>query len=151
MSLKETIQTDIKTAMRAKDQVALRTLRAIKAAILNAEVAEGRQGKPLTDDEEMKLLIKQAKQRRDSLGQYKDNGRDDLAAKEAEELEVIEKYLPKQLSEADIEAKVKEIIAQTGASSMKDMGKVMGPATQAMAGQADGKMISGIVKRLLAG
>ncbi len=149
MSLKETIQNDMKAAMRAKDQAALRTLRAIKAVILNAEVSEGRNGEPLSEDEEMALLIKQAKQRRDSISQFEANGREDLATTEKEELEVIERYLPKQLSEAEIEAKVKAIIEKTGASSMKDMGKVMGMASKEMAGTADGKVISGIVKRLL--
>lgn len=149
MSLKETIQNDMKTAMRAKDQAALRTLRAIKAAILNAEVAEGRNGEPLSEEEEIQLLTKQAKQRRDSIAQYEANGRDDLSAGEKEELAVIEQYLPQQLSEAEIEARVKAIIDETGASSMKDMGKVMGTATKQMAGQADGKVISSIVKRLL--
>ena len=139
----------MKAAMRSKDQAALRTLRSIKAAILNAEVAEGRNGEPLSEDEELKLLIKQAKQRRDSLDQYKQNGRDDLAEGEAEELTVIERYLPQQLSDEEIEAKVKTIIEQTGASSMKDMGKVMGQATQQLSGQADGKAISAVVKRLL--
>ena len=97
----------------------------------------------------MKLLAKQAKQRRDSWQQFKDNGRDDLASKEKEELEVIEKYLPKALSPEEIEAEVKKIIEQTGASSMKDMGRVMGMASKAMAGKADGKAISQIVKQIL--
>ncbi len=149
MSLKETIQSDMKTAMRSKDQATLRALRAIKAAILNEEVSEGRQGAPLTEEEEIKLLMKQAKQRRDSLAQYQQNGRDDLAAIEQEELIVIERYLPKQLSEAEIETKVQAIIEQVGAESMKDMGKVMGVASQEMAGKADGKTISAVVKRLL--
>jgi uncharacterized protein len=149
MSLKETIQNDMKTAMRAKDQATLRALRAIKAAILNEEVSEGRQGASLTEKDEIKLLMKQAKQRRDSLEQYQQNGREDLAATEQEELAVIERYLPKQLSEEEIEGKVKTIIDQVGASSMKDMGKVMGVASKEMAGKADGKTISTVVKRLL--
>lgn len=149
MSLKETIQSDMKAAMRSKDQATLRALRAIKAAILNEEVSEGRQGNPLTEEEEIKLLMKQAKQRRDSLEQYQQNGRDDLAATEQEELAIIERYLPKQLSEAEIETRVKAIIEQVGAESMKDMGKVMGAASKEMAGKADGKTISAVVKRLL--
>lgn len=149
MSLKDTIQQDMKTAMRAKDQASLRALRAIKAAILNEEVAEGRNGEPLTSAEELKLLTKQAKQRRDSIAQYRDSGREDLATGEEEELAIIERYLPQQLSEAEIETKVQAIIDEVGANSMKDMGKVMGQATQQMAGQADGKVISGVVKRLL--
>ena len=149
MSLKSTIDQDIKTAMKAKDQVSLRALRAIKSQIILAETAEGRGDEPLSEAEEMKLLAKQAKQRRDSWQQFKDNGRDDLAQTEKEELEVIEKYLPKALSAEEIEAEVKKIIAQTGASSMKDMGKVMGMASKAMAGKADGKAISQIVKQIL--
>lgn len=152
MSLKDTLNEGIKTAMKAKDQVSLRTLRALKSAIMLAETAEGRvSGTPLTEAEEMKLLTKQAKQRRDSYDQYAQNGRDDLAKIEKEELEVIEKFLPQQLSEDEIKAEVEKIIAQTGASSMKDMGRVMGMASKAMAGRADGKVISGIVRAILAG
>ncbi|MDW3649184.1 MAG: GatB/YqeY domain-containing protein [Bacteroidia bacterium] len=149
MSLKSTIDQDIKDAMRSKDQVSLRALRAIKSQILLAETAGGRKEEALSEAEEMKLLAKQAKQRKDSWQQFKDNGRDDLAEKEKEELEVIEKYLPKALSTEEIEAEVKKIIEQTGASSMKDMGKVMGMASKAMAGKADGKAISQIVKQIL--
>lgn len=149
MSLKSTIDQDIKEAMKAKDQVSLRALRAIKSQIMLAETAEGRKDEALTEEEEMKLLAKQAKQRRDSWQQFKDNGREDLASKEKEELEVIEKYLPKALSPEEIEAEVKKIIEQTGASSMKDMGRVMGMASKAMAGKADGKAISQIVKQIL--
>ncbi|MEL6252449.1 MAG: GatB/YqeY domain-containing protein [Bacteroidota bacterium] len=149
MSLKSTIDQDIKEAMKAKDQVSLRALRAIKSQIMLAETAEGRKEEALTEEEEMKLLAKQAKQRRDSWQQFKDNGREDLASKEKEELEVIEKYLPKALSLEEIEAEVKKIIEQTGASSMKDMGRVMGMASKAMAGKADGKAISQIVKQIL--
>ena len=150
MSLKDTINQDIKTAMRAKDQAALRALRAVKSAILLAETAEGRdQNVPMTADEEMKIIVKQAKQRRDSIQQFETNGRADLAKTEQEELSIIETYLPKQLSAEDIEAKVKDIISRVGASSMKDMGKVMGLASKEMAGKADGKVISGIVKQIL--
>ena len=149
MSLKEKIQEEMKTAMRSKDKTALAALRAIKSAILLAETAEGRSPGPLTDDEGMKLLIKQAKQRRDSAAQYRDNGREDLAETEEAELEVVERFLPKQLSTEEIEAEVKAIIAETGASTMKDMGRVMGVASKKLAGRADGKAISGIVKQLL--
>lgn len=149
MSLKQTIDQDIKAAMKAKDQGALRALRAIKSAILLAETAEGRAGGPLTEAEELALLNKQAKQRRDSHAQYVANKREDLAAIEAEELTVIETYLPKQLTDGELEAALKKLIEETGASSMKDMGKVMGAATQALAGQADGKRISAMVKQLL--
>lgn len=148
MSLKNTINSDIKTAMKAKDQATLRALRAIKSAIILAETAEGSTGE-LKEEEEIKLLTKQAKQRKDSITQYRDNGREDLAKTEEEELLVIEKYLPKQLSEDEIRAEVKAIIEQVGAASMKDMGKVMGVASKKMAGKADGKLISTIVKELL--
>lgn len=149
MTLKEKIQEELKTAMRAKDQVALRTLRALKAAILVKETEGGRTESALSADEDMALLTKQAKQRRESLEQYRSAGREDLAVVEEEELMVIERFLPKQLSEAEIEAEVKAIVEQTGASSMKDMGKVMGMASKKMAGKADGKIIATIVKSLL--
>ncbi|MEM6767117.1 MAG: GatB/YqeY domain-containing protein [Bacteroidota bacterium] len=149
MGLKDTINQNMKAAMKAKDQAALRTLRAIKSAILVLETAEGRKGAALSEEEELKLLMKQAKQRKDSLEQYEKNGREDLALIEKEELAVIEQYLPKQLSEEDVKSKVQEIITQTGASSMKDMGRVMGQATKALAGKADGKMISKLVKEIL--
>ncbi|MEZ4688507.1 MAG: GatB/YqeY domain-containing protein, partial [Bacteroidia bacterium] len=120
------------------------------SAILLAETAEGRvAGTALSEAEANKLLDKQAKQRRDSMNQYRENGREDLAKTEEEELEIIERYLPKQLSESEIQARVKEIIARTGASSMQDMGRVMGMASKAMAGQADGKVIADMVKKAL--
>ncbi len=150
MSLKDTINQDIKAAMRAKDQAALRALRAVKSAIMLAETAEGRDpNAPLGDDAEMKILIKQAKQRKDSIDSFVKNGRDDLVAKEQEELDVISNYLPKQLSAEEIADKVKEIVERVGATSMKDMGKVMGIASKELAGKADGKAISGVVKQLL--
>lgn len=149
MSLKDKIQEEMKVAMRAKDKAALRTLRAIKAAILLAETAEKRAPGPLSADEDMKLLVKQAKQRRDSIAQFKENGREDLAATEIEELEVIERFLPKQLTEEELKAEVSKIIEATGASSMKDMGKVMGMANKQLAGRADGKAISALVKQML--
>lgn len=150
MSLKDKVNEEIKTAMRAKNQGALRGLRAIKSAILLAETAEGHEsGTPLSAEQEMGLLIKQAKQRRDSIETFEKNGRDDLAVTEKEELTVIEGFLPKQLSEEEITEKVKAIIEKVGASSMKDMGKVMGMANGQMKGIADGKTISGIVKSLL--
>lgn len=149
MSLKKTIEEDIKVAMRSRDQASLRALRAIKSAILLAETEEGRNGAPLTEAEELKLLTKQAKQRRDSLEQFASNNRTDLAEKEQEELNIIERYLPKQLSEAELKDAVQAIITQTGASSMKDMGKVMGIASKQLAGKADGKAISQIVKQIL--
>lgn len=148
MSLKSTIEQSIKEAMKAKDQAALRALRAIKAAILLEETAEGSSGE-LSEADEMKLLQKQVKQRRDSIAQFRGNGREDLALKEEEEVAVIERFLPRQLSEAEVEAIVREIIAQTGAASVKDMGKVMGAASKRLAGQADNKTVADAVKRLL--
>ena len=148
MSLKEKIQEEMKTAMRAKDQVTLRTLRAIKTAIMMVETADGYSGS-FSEEDEIKLLTKQAKQRKDSIQQFRDNNREDLAKTEEEELEVIERFLPQQMSQDEIEAEVKAIVAETGAASMKDMGKVMGLATKRMAGRADGKVISGIVRSLL--
>lgn len=152
MSLKDTLNEGIKNAMKAKDKATLRTLRSLKSVIMLAETAEGRDpNAPLTEAEEMKILTKQAKQRRDSMEQYLQNGRDELAQIEKEELEIIEQFLPKQLSEAEIKSEVEKIIADTGASGMKDMGKVMGIASKKMAGRADGKVISGVVRGILAG
>ena len=149
MSLKQTIEQDIKTAMKAKDKGALRALRAIKSAILLAETAEGRNGEPLTEAEGLKLLTKQAKQRKDSIDNFVQNNREDLAQVEREELEVIEKYLPKALSPEELSKEVAAIVEQVGATTMKDMGKVMGIASKKLAGKADGKAISQIVKQLL--
>ncbi len=148
MSLKTTIEAEIKNAMRAKDQGALRALRAVKAAILIVETSENHEGE-LTSAEEMSLLTKQVKQRRDSIKQFEDNGRADLALTEKEELVVIERFLPQQLSREEITAKVMSIIAQTGATSIKEMGKVMGMASKEMAGQADNSVVSEVVKSLL--
>ncbi len=149
MSLKATLNEHLKTAMKAKDQVALRTIRAIKSAIMLAETAADRNGEPLTEAEELKLLTKQAKQRRESADQFKANGRDDLALGEEEELAVIETYLPKAMSADELEAAVKSLIEELGATSIKDLGKVMGQASQRFAGKADGKAISALVKELL--
>ncbi len=147
MTLEEKISNDLKAAMKAKDQAALRGIRAIKAAILNFKTSGS--GEELTQEKEWQLLQKLVKQRRESLEIYEKGNREDLAAKEKEEIEVIEDYLPKQMSEAEIEAEVRRIILETGADSMKDMGKVMGRATQALAGRADGKAISAIARKLL--
>ncbi len=150
MSLKETINNDIKDAMRAKEQSVLLALRAIKSAILLAETAEGRpQGTELTDAEFMQVLIKQAKQRKDSIESFRKNNRIDLAEKEEVELAVIERYLPKQLSAEELEAEIHAIIAEVGATGVKDLGKVMA-ATKRLAGRADGKTISEKVKQILA-
>lgn len=151
MSLKDTIQAEMVNAMKAKDQAALRALRAIKSAILLAETAEGRPQGPLTTDEEMKLLVKQSKQRKDSIEQFKAAGRNDLATTEEEELVVIERFLPKALTSAELKEAIQAIIAEVGATSAKDMGKVIGAANKRLAGRAEGKDIAAMVKELLPG
>ena len=148
MSLKTTIDSDIKDAMRAKDQDALRALRGIKSMILLAETADGQSGE-LSIETEMKLLTKASKQRKESADMYVANGRQDLAEVEFKELAIIEKFLPKQLTEDELKSKIQEIIEKTGAKGPADMGKVMGVATKELAGMADGKMVSTIVKALL--
>jgi uncharacterized protein YqeY len=148
MSLKSRIDQDIKEAMRAKDQDALRTLRSIKSMILLAETEKGG-SKELSEADEMKLLTKAAKQRKESLDTFAAQGREDLANKEKTELEIIERYLPQQMSEEELKQALQKIIAEEGASGMQDMGKVMGRATQELAGRADGKQISQTVKQLL--
>lgn len=149
MNLEQKIMTDLKAAMLAKDEAALRSLRAIKAAILLAKTAEGAGGE-LKEEEETRLLQKMVKQRKDSLEIFQQQNRPELARKEEEEIAVIEKFLPKQLSAEEIKAALTKIIAETGASSPADMGKVMGAATKQLAGKADGKTISALVKELLA-
>lgn len=148
MSLKQQIEGDIKQAMLQKKKDELTALRAIKSAILLAETEKGA-GDGLDEASELKLLAKQAKQRKDSLEIYMKEGRDDLAEKERMEMEVINRYLPKQLTEDQIEEKLKTIIQQVGANGPQDMGKVMGKATKDMFGQADGRVISQMVKKLL--
>lgn len=147
MSLEEKIMQDLKEAMKAKDQAALRSIRAVKAAILLAKT-EG-SNKEISKEKEIQMVQKLVKQRKESLEIYERSGREDLAQKEREEIEVIERYLPKQLTEAELEAELKKIIAEVGAESPKDLGKVMGVATKRLAGKADGKMISQVTKRLL--
>ena len=148
MSLELKINNDLKEAMKAKAEARLRTIRSIKAAILNLKTSGA--NVQIGEEEEIKMLQKMLKQRRDSLSIFEQQGRTELAQVEREEIDIIESYLPKQLSEADIEAIVREAIATTGASSVKDMGKVMGVASKQVAGRAEGAVISGIVKRLLA-
>ena len=133
--------------MKAKDQVALRGIRAIKAAIMLIKTDGS--GTVLDEEGEIKLLQKLVKQRKDSLDIYTKQGRDDLAKTESEEIDIIQQYLPKQMGEAELEAFVKKIVEQTGANGMADMGKVMGMASKQLAGKADGKTISGIVRKLL--
>lgn len=148
MNLEQKVMTDLKTAMLAKDEAALRSLRAIKAAIIIAKTSEGAKGE-ISEDDELKLLQKLVKSRKDSLEIFQQQNRPELAKKEEEEIAVIEKFLPQQLSADEIKAIVVKIIADVGASSPADMGKVMGAATKQLAGKADGKTISGLVKELL--
>lgn len=149
MALFEQVSEDIKTAMKERDKVALDTLRNIKKVFLEAKTAPGAND-TLEDADALKIIQKLAKQGKESAQTYIDAGRQELADAELAQVSVIERYLPEQLSEAEIEKIVKTIIDQTGAASMKDMGKVMGMANKQLAGKADGKTISGIVKKLLA-
>lgn len=143
------ISNDIKEAMKARDKVRLETLRNIKKVFLEAKTAPGAND-TLEDADAMKILAKLAKQGKESAATFVQQNRQDLADSELAQVSVIEAYLPKPMTEEEIEAAVKEIIAQTGAAGMKDMGKVMGVASKQMAGKADGRIISGIVKKLLA-
>lgn len=148
MSLKTTIDNDIKKAMLAKNKEELEALRSIKAMILLAETEKGTVTE-ISTETEGKLLMKAAKQRKESAEIFQKEGRQDLAQRENVQLEIISRYLPKQLSESEVTDELKKIIAQVGAKGPQDMGKVMGTATKALAGKADGKMISEIVKKLL--
>jgi uncharacterized protein len=148
MSLEQKIMTELKTSMLAKDEKTTRSLRAIKAAILLAKTSEGGSGE-ISEEDEIKMLQKMVKQRKDSLDIYEKQNRADLAQKEKEEIDVIEKFLPKQLSAEELREEIKKIIVETGATSPTDMGKVMGAATKKLAGKADGKTISSLVKELL--
>jgi Uncharacterized conserved protein len=149
MNLFDTISNDIKAAMLAKDKIRLEALRGVKKEFLEAKTAKGADGE-LTDEAATKILQRMVKQRKDSASIYTEQNRPDLAEKELAEVAVIETYLPKQMTGEELEAALKEIITQTGASSPQDMGKVMGAATKALAGKAEGRMISETVKRLLA-
>ena len=149
MELEKQIQADLVSAMKAKEAVRLASLRAIKAAILLAKTAEGASGE-LTDQDIVKLIQKLVKQRKESAEQYNAAGRPELAENELAEAAAMEVYLPKQLSEAELEAELAKIIAEVGASKPSDMGKVMGVATKRLAGLADGRAISATVKNLLA-
>lgn len=148
MSLKTKIEAGMKEAMLGKEKDRLRTLRAIKSQILLAESEKGASGE-LTEESESKILQKAAKQRKDSLEIYETQNREDLAEVERIELRIIKEFLPKQLSEEEVETSVKEIIGQVGATGPQDMGKVMGTATKQLGGLADGKMISQIARKLL--
>lgn len=149
MTLFDKVSEDIKEAMKARDKVRLETLRNIKKVFLEAKTAPGASD-TLEDADAFKILQKLAKQGRESARTYTDNGRQDLADAELAQAAVIEEYLPKQLGEDEIEAEVRKVIADTGAQSMKDMGKVMGIVSKQLAGRADGRAISAVVKRLLA-
>lgn len=148
MSLEIKIMGELKEAMKAKDEAALRGLRAIKAEIIKAKTEPGANGE-ISGDGELKLLQKLVKQRKDSLEIFTQQNRADLAQKESEEIAVIEKFLPKQFSEAELKEAVAKVIAEVGATSAADMGKVMGVASKQLAGKADGKAISAAVKELL--
>lgn len=150
MSLEENVMAKMKDAMKAKNEGALRGLRAIKAAIIIAKTNEGAGG-VLPAEDEVKLLQKLVKQRRDSLEIFEKQAREDLAEKEREELAIIEQFLPEQLSGESLEAAIKVIIEALGATTMADLGKVMGQASKQLAGKADGKAISALVKSLLGG
>ncbi|WP_203255885.1 GatB/YqeY domain-containing protein [Hyunsoonleella ulvae] len=148
MSLQNDIMAALKDAMKAKDQTALTALRAVKSAILLAKTESGA-GEELSEEQELKILQKQVKQRKDSAAVYIEQGREDLAAPELAEAEIISQFLPEALSEEEIEKVVVATIDQVGAEGMKDMGKVMGIVSKQLAGQADGKTISTIVKAKL--
>jgi uncharacterized protein YqeY len=148
MSLEQKIMTELKAAMLAKDEAALRSLREVKAAILLAKTSEGASGE-MKEEDEIKLLQKLVKQRKDSLEIFTQQNRADLAKKEEEEIAIISKFLPAQMSAEDVKAELVKIIAEVGASSPADMGKVMGAATKQLSGKADGKTISALVKELL--
>ena len=150
MSLIDQLTEDLKQAMKAKDPVRLRTIRSLRAALKEKEIEERRGGEArLSEEQVLAVVQKQAKQRREAITQYEQAGRDDLVAKEREELEIIEAYLPKQLGGDEIRRVVQEIVTTTGASSMRDMGKVMGAAMQQLKGRADGRRINEIVRELL--
>ena len=148
MEMEKQIQADMVAAMKAKETVRLASLRAIKAAIMLAKTAEGATGE-VDDTAVVKIIQKLVKQRKESAQQYTDAGRPELAENELAEASCMEVYLPKQLSEAEVEAKLAEIIAEVGASQPSDMGKVMGVATKRLAGLAEGRLISTLVKKLL--
>jgi uncharacterized protein YqeY len=149
MELEKRIQADMVAAMKAKEAVRLSSLRAIKAAIMLAKTAEGATGE-VSDQDIVKIIQKLVKQRKESAQQYTDAGRPELAENEVAEMEAMEVYLPKQLTEAEVEAELVKIIAEVGATQPSEMGKVMGVATKRLAGLADGRVISTLVKKLLA-
>lgn len=147
MSLEQSIMADLKTAMLTKNEAGLRAIRAIKSAILLAKTSAS--GKELSEEDEVKMLQKLVKQRQESISIYETQQREDLAAPEREEVAIISKYLPEMMSEDDVRKAVKAAIEETGAKSPAEMGKVMGVVTKALAGKADNKMVSALVKELL--
>lgn len=150
MSLKDQIGEDIKAAMKSKDKIRLETVRSIKKLLLEKEVSVRPAGQEaLTEEQEMEVLVQLAKQRRDSIEQYQQAKREDLASQEAQELAIIEEYLPQQMSDEEVSAIIDQIIAQAGATTAKDMGKVMGPAMQQLKGKTDGKKVQEMVKAKL--
>ncbi|MFQ5571870.1 MAG: GatB/YqeY domain-containing protein [Rhodothermales bacterium] len=150
-SIKEKLTQDLKQAMRMKDAVRLRTIRSLRAAIQEKEIAERKGGEAtLSEEQHLAVLQKQAKQRRDAIAQFEEAGREDLVAKEREELEIIETYLPQQLGDEEIRKVVQDIIQATGAATIRDMGKVMGGAMKQLKGRADGRRINEIARALLA-
>ncbi len=149
MSILKDLMPLIKEAMKAKDQIALASLRAIKSEVLKAKTSAGA-AEELTEDEEIKLIQRLVKQRRDAAAIYREQGRDDLLKDEEDQADVIAQFLPKQFTAEELEAKLKEMIAQVGAAGPKDMGKVMGMANKTLAGKAEGRAIADTVKRLLA-
>lgn len=148
MTLAEQINEDIKTAMKARDEASLRALRALKSALLLAATAEGA-GDKVDDEQAIKIFQKLAKQRKESMDIFLQNGRNELAQKEKEEIDVIERYLPQQMSEAEIKTILQQVVADAGATTSADFGKVMPLAMKALAGKADGKIISTLLKSLL--
>ncbi len=149
MSLEQKVMAELKTAMLSKDEKSLRSLRAIKAALINLKTSEGFSGE-VKEDDEIKLLQKLVKQRKESLDIYEKQNRNDLAEKEREEIAVIEKFLPRQLTAEELKEVISSIIKETGATSQSDMGKVMGMANKQLGGKADGKAIAAIAKEILA-
>ncbi|SHK09011.1 GatB/YqeY domain-containing protein [Rhodothermus profundi] len=150
MSLKERLTEDLKAAMRARDEARLRTIRALRAALMEREIAERKGGKAtLTPEQELAVLQKEAKRRREAIEQFRAAGRDDLVQKEAEELKIIEEYLPRQLSDDEIREMLAEIIDAVAARSVRDLGRVMKEAMARMRGQADGRRVSELARELL--
>ena len=149
MNLEQKVMAEMKDAMKSKNEAALRSLRAIKAEIIKAKTEPGANGE-ISEEGEVKMLQKMVKQRKDALDIFQQQQRTDLVQKEQEEIDVIERFLPAQISEEELKREVAEIINETGATSAADMGKVMGAATKKLAGRADGKSISAVVKQLLA-